>query len=388
MTRKEQGCGTVQVAPIPPGWWLSLEPPGPLGPAPTSSNASPCSGEHVCPGCHRGVLGRLPGGRDQRLEPRRRAMAPCPSGRRHRSSGVRDRAPFSAPVDRFVTAATDPRQERGSVRRSCAAPHGKLPHEDLVDFSQPFGDDAARKSRARSDCLGSHHRAARGLLRRPPRFATSGAPTRSSSPRPPPCRTTKRCSTPPAPTGPARSLFEICRIWPPRCLRADRQALDRCFLSDTHGVPWFSTDTSAHRKKWLRSRRAARVARDPVSGAFGALMPVSEHSDFNAVAFGGGDGLPGHVGATGRERGGARFAPGLAHLAISLPDCCDSARCPRCTSAVLRDLRLMQATPEGLPPRELRVGIERMYMLRLRAALDRAPRASRRTFPSSAARVI
>jgi hypothetical protein len=44
--------------------------------------------------------------------------------------------------------------------------------------------------------------------------------------------------------------------------------------------------------------------------------------------------------------------------------------------AVLRDLRLMQATPEAPPPNEQRVAIDRLFMLPLRSALDRAPRAS------------
>ncbi len=43
---------------------------------------------------------------------------------------------------------------------------------------------------------------------------------------------------------------------------------------------------------------------------------------------------------------------------------------------ILRDLRLMQATAEQPPPQEQRVAIERLFMLPLRAALDRAPRAS------------
>ncbi|MFT3765323.1 MAG: IMP dehydrogenase [Minicystis sp.] len=44
--------------------------------------------------------------------------------------------------------------------------------------------------------------------------------------------------------------------------------------------------------------------------------------------------------------------------------------------AVLRDLRLMQASPEQPPPAEQRVAIERLFMLPVRFALDRAPRAS------------
>ena len=43
---------------------------------------------------------------------------------------------------------------------------------------------------------------------------------------------------------------------------------------------------------------------------------------------------------------------------------------------VLRDLRLMQALPEQPPPSEQRVAIERLFMLPVRSALDRAPRAS------------
>jgi hypothetical protein len=43
---------------------------------------------------------------------------------------------------------------------------------------------------------------------------------------------------------------------------------------------------------------------------------------------------------------------------------------------VLRDLRLMQASPEQPPPTEQRVAIERLFMLPVRYALDRAPRAA------------
>lgn len=46
-------------------------------------------------------------------------------------------------------------------------------------------------------------------------------------------------------------------------------------------------------------------------------------------------------------------------------------------SARARDLRLLQSTPEAPPPHELRVGIERTYMLPVRIALERAPRARR-----------
>jgi len=49
--------------------------------------------------------------------------------------------------------------------------------------------------------------------------------------------------------------------------------------------------------------------------------------------------------------------------------------------AALRDLRLMQAAPEDPPPQEQRVAIDRLFMLPLRGALDRAPRASSEPLP-------
>jgi hypothetical protein len=69
---------------------------------------------------------------------------------------------------------------------------------------------------------------------------------------------------------------------------------------------------------------------------------------------------------------------------VSVPPSPPAGEVPEVASAVLRDLRLMQATPEPPPPTELRVAIERMFMLRLRAALDRAPRASHKDIPSAA----
>ncbi|NUQ78530.1 MAG: IMP dehydrogenase [Polyangiaceae bacterium] len=45
--------------------------------------------------------------------------------------------------------------------------------------------------------------------------------------------------------------------------------------------------------------------------------------------------------------------------------------------SVLRDLRLMQAVPEEPPPVEQRVAIDRLFMLPVRYALDRAPRPSK-----------
>jgi hypothetical protein len=53
-------------------------------------------------------------------------------------------------------------------------------------------------------------------------------------------------------------------------------------------------------------------------------------------------------------------------------------------SGLLRDIRLMQATPEPPPPTEQRVAIDRHFMLPIRCALDRAPRPAPQ--PTSRAR--
>jgi hypothetical protein len=53
--------------------------------------------------------------------------------------------------------------------------------------------------------------------------------------------------------------------------------------------------------------------------------------------------------------------------------------------ALVRDLRLMQSLPDVPPPREQRIAIERLFMLPLRQALDRAPRAARTSTPPSRA---
>ena len=51
--------------------------------------------------------------------------------------------------------------------------------------------------------------------------------------------------------------------------------------------------------------------------------------------------------------------------------------------ALVRDLRLMRSLPDVPPPRELRLGIERLFMLPRRQALDRAPRATRASTPGT-----
>jgi hypothetical protein len=63
----------------------------------------------------------------------------------------------------------------------------------------------------------------------------------------------------------------------------------------------------------------------------------------------------------------AQMPPEIARYGVGLGGNVDR-------SAVLRDLRLMQSLPGEPPPRDLRLAIERVFMLSLRQALDAAPR--------------
>lgn len=65
----------------------------------------------------------------------------------------------------------------------------------------------------------------------------------------------------------------------------------------------------------------------------------------------------------------AQLPPEIARYGVGL-----GTRVDR--SAVLRDLRLMQSLPGDPPPRDLRLAIERVFMLPLRQALDAAPRSA------------
>jgi hypothetical protein len=161
-------------------------------------------------------------------------------------------------------------------------------------------------------------------------------------------------------------------------LHADRGAFDRCLLSDTHGVPVVLDGPILRIGPSTFDLRAplewrATLFQEP----FAALMP---HSDLDPT-------LSPSAGvmvyqATWVRQGMSEtvLVSLLTSLsALSIPDGAALGHTPEVASAVLRDLRLMQATPDEPPPRELRVGIERTYMLRLRAALDRAPRSSRKS---------
>ncbi|MET0593668.1 MAG: hypothetical protein ABW133_13275 [Polyangiaceae bacterium] len=166
-------------------------------------------------------------------------------------------------------------------------------------------------------------------------------------------------------------------------LLRDDMAMDRCFLSDTHGAPVVLDNHELHIGRQGFDLRAplewrAMLFQEP----FGTVNPVSDREPAQNP--------PGGVmvyQATWVRQGISEavlvsLIPSVSSVAT--PPHPPVGEVPEVASAVLRDLRLMQASPEPPPPAELRVAIERMYMVRLRAALDRAPRASHKDIPSAA----
>jgi len=156
-------------------------------------------------------------------------------------------------------------------------------------------------------------------------------------------------------------------------LREDRGAFDRCFLSDTRGSP-VVLDGAELRigRKWFDLRAPLRWRASLFQEPFGGAFPSSDLDASQSFA----SGVMIYQ-ATWVQQGMSEAV--LVSLLGSLASASPPATGPRgetpeIVSAVLRDLRLMQAAPGPPPPFELRVGIEHMFMLPLRAALDRAPR--------------
>ena len=292
----------------------------------------------------------------------------------------------------FLRRSTDLSPRRLTLHKSgvqfddlAQPPTTSFPHQDLVDFSQPFGMTLLG-NRARDRIVLAVTTAQRAVYfsarldadeRRAHAKLIANASTVSDD------------DAVLDATGPDGASLEVrvrdLQDLATTCLRADRQAYDSMLSLRHQRRPGGSRRTPApDRKKWFRSAGAARVARDPFSGAIrradAALRPRLQLSPSAGVMV---------YQATWVRQGGSEAV--LVSLLASLSSISLTARValgevPEVTSAVLRDLRLSQATPEEPPPTELRVGIERMYMLPLRAALDRAPRASRKSIPSSATR--
>lgn len=140
----------------------------------------------------------------------------------------------------------------------------------------------------------------------------------------------------------------------------DPGCLDRLVLSDPKGEPVVLDDGE------LRIRGVRFDLRAPLE-----WRPIVFQEPFgHAVAIYQGT----YVSQGGAEAVLVSLLPSLA------PDFAPSARdatgMPELDKLTARDARLAQATPEAPPVREQRVAIERLFMLPLRSAIDRAPRAS------------
>src|SRR5262252_1337386 len=166
-------------------------------------------------------------------------------------------------------------------------------------------------------------------------------------------------------------------------LAVDRAALDRCYLSDARGAPVVLDEHE------LRLGRKAFDLRAPLEWratlfqeAFAPILRTGDRDPAQST----GKGILVYQ-ATWVRQGSSEAV--LVSVLSSLPHFAGSTlpsagEPPEIASAVMRDLRLMQASADAPPPDELRVAIEHMFMPRLRAALDRAPRPSHKDIPSEA----
>jgi len=167
--------------------------------------------------------------------------------------------------------------------------------------------------------------------------------------------------------------------------RTDRRSFERCFLSDTRGAPvvldgselliggqWFDLRSPLLWRAALFQEPFAPVL--PASDSDATASPASGVMVYQATWI-----------QQGMSEAVLVSLLGSLGAVPSVSASIQTAEVPEVASAVLRDLRLMQAAPEAPPPAELRVGIEHTFMLRLRRALDRAPRPSQKDIPSGAA---
>ncbi len=160
-------------------------------------------------------------------------------------------------------------------------------------------------------------------------------------------------------------------------LRLDGRALDRCFLSDASGAPveLDGRELRVGNKTFDLSAPlewSALVFEEPIGRLVGA-DDWDETRRMNAVAV--------IVYQATWVRQGSNEVALVAPMASLTPNPVTADRSlwdhtPAVRSALLRDLRLMQASPAAPPARELRSAIDRVYMVRLRAALDQAPRTA------------
>jgi hypothetical protein len=156
---------------------------------------------------------------------------------------------------------------------------------------------------------------------------------------------------------PARELVALIDT----LTRADATCLDRFVLSDARGAP-VTLDQGELRARDVRFdldaplEWRALVFQEPFGQAVAVYQGTWIRQGANEIVL-------------------VSLLPAVAPLAWSTDAITGVAELDH---AALRDLRLGQASPEPPPPAEQRVAIDRLFMLPLRAALDRAPRGSRR----------
>jgi hypothetical protein len=153
----------------------------------------------------------------------------------------------------------------------------------------------------------------------------------------------------------------------------DRACFERLVLSDARGAPLVLDG---------RERRELRIG----DRAFDLQAPL----EWRGIVFqeGLGQAIAVYQGTWVRQGGNEVVLVSLLPSIVSagVQGLTDSASLAGLDRSVLRDLRLMHAVPEEPPPSEQRVAIDRLFMLPVRFALDKAPRASKHSLGRAAGR--
>lgn len=168
-----------------------------------------------------------------------------------------------------------------------------------------------------------------------------------------------------------RDFAELYR----RLARRDRRAENRCFLSDTHGedVVLDGNDLRIGSRHFDLSAPLEWRALF-FQEAIGSFNIGASDTDPHVIT---GAAATVYQGTWVRQRSAEAVLVALvpASTATANGPIPAEGDGPELHRARIRDRRLLQAWPDAPPPRELRIGIERSYMVPLRAALDRAPRS-------------
>jgi hypothetical protein len=159
---------------------------------------------------------------------------------------------------------------------------------------------------------------------------------------------------------PATDLVAVVRD----LVRADPTCLERCVLTDARGAPV------------VLEGRTLRVR----GAAFDLTAPLEWRALVFQEAFG--QAVAIYQGSWVRQGAAEAVLVSLLPAIESSAWKLDAVTgIPELDRAALRDLRLARAAAESPPPIELRVAIDRLFMMPLRGALDRAPKLVGRARP-------